>query len=519
MHGAQSWFTDMKQYNNTAPKVWFALGFILLLWSACTAEPKLSVEEDSSYIVVPLSGTSFNQDATHYEDYIADVTMLVFPSGRSERIAYTRVAHPSGDVTQIPSTKVATGFNDLYFFANIEEQQLQGLLTRDQVEEFLYKQQQEELDFRTKGFPMARVYRAKNILQAAEDAPFAFRPNEEGDTPFAPICRFPISQLQTKDIAEKVALLRPYAKLSVELTGEGAKDIDKVVCYNVAKSYSLAQRLDGSDYPLSAEALPFVLDEETPSGNRVGHIYIPEKLFAHQPSWSEAQDRSGITYVQLTTKGGRTLLVPIAHNAEEALQGGNYLPYVTGKEEGKDGVKPNYNVVRNMNYILRVNVSPDAQNIDLSLQVMPWNLVESEFSYRRPVYSIEVQTSTQSSIALSELGRELELHDNRDCATIHFSISEPKGALWTASITNALSYTLEGTTSGIVGEGTQTYTMTIKPKAKFNKTPQYVQFYVTVNGREIYLGDLKTLPSADGKGRFIDEVPQANKRWTFKQVE
>ncbi len=497
----------------------------LLLWSvtACTADRGERLLEGETYLAVPLRGNSINTDQQLFEDKVGNVTMLVFPVGRMECTANVRVnALGQGTVSEIQPTKVLQGMNDLYFIANVPDDgaELEGVLTRAQIEDYLYKVRSFTADPKDKGLPMARVYRNQMIGEGTEQDPFIFKPNTTGNnTPFVPVSNFDLNSLKVSDSQGVVGLVRSCAKISVTFTGEGVNDIESVQCYNVAQNFSFAQLPEGHTYDMISEPQNITIDNSATSADtKEGHIYVPERLFApsDMPEWSDA-NKNKITYVKLQMKSGRELLIPIAHNASEALEetgNNNYLQFVTGKKAGKGGLKPDFDIVRNMHYALRVNLSSDAKQVDVSLRVMPWTLVASNFFYTRPQYSIQVETP-EGVQPLSKIGTDILLH-NEKVATITFTIQEPQGGLWVATLTNALEYELVGERSGVIYPGAQSYKMTIKPKAGFENKPRYTQFFITVNGREIYLGDLSTAP--EGKGLFFDEVPQA-KRWQFKQVE
>lgn len=497
----------------------------LLLWSvtACKADRGERSLEGETYLGVALRGNSINEDQQLFEDKVGNVTMLVFPVGRMECTANVRVnALGQGTVSKIPPTKVLQGMNDLYFIANVPDDgaELQGVLTRAQIEDYLYKVRSFTADPKVKGLPMARVYRNQMIGEGTEQAPFMFKPNTTGNnTPFVPVSNFDLNSLKVTDSQDVVGLVRSCAKISITFTGEGVDDIESVQCYNVAQDFSFAQLPEGSTYQQVAAPINITIDNSATSTNtKEGHIYVPERLFksTEMPEWSDA-NKDKITYVKLQMKSGRELLIPIAHNASEAIEesgNNNYLQFVTGKKAGKDGLKPNFDIVRNMHYALRVKLSSDANQVDVSLRVMPWTLVASNFFYTRPQYKITVETP-EGVQAPSNIGKDILLHDKSE-ATITFTIQEPKGGLWVATLTNALEYELVGERSGVIYPGAQSYTMQVKPKAGFENKPRYTQFFITVNGREIYLGDLSTAPG--GKGLFFDEVPQA-KRWQFKQVE
>ena len=499
----------------------------LLLWSvtACTADRGERLLEGETYLAVPLRGNSINTDQQLFEDKVGNVTMLVFPVGRMECTANVRVDAPkAGTVSKIQPTKVLQGMNDLYFIANVpDDTELSDITSRAQIEDYLYKVRSFTADPEGKGLPMARVYRNQMIGEGTVDAPFMFKPNTEGNnTPFVPVSNFDLNSLKVTDTKDVVGLVRSCAKISVTFTGEGVNDIESVQCYNVAQNFSFAQLPEETTYQQISEPQDITIhDVATSTNTKEGHIYVPERLFksTEMPKWSANKNK--ITYVKLQMKSGRELLIPIAHNASEALaDGSNYLQFVTGekagKKAGKDNLKPDFNIVRNMHYLLRVKLSSDAKQVDVSLQVMPWTLVASSFFYTRPQYTIKVETP-EGVQPLSKIGTDILLHDTSE-ATITFTIQEPQGGLWVATLTNALEYELEGERSGVIYPGAKAYKMQIKPKAGFENKPRYTQFFITVNGREIYLGDLNKVPEGDGKGRFFDEVTPA-KRWQFKQVE
>lgn len=447
--------------------------------------------------------------------------MLVFPTGKMGRSAYVRLDALRGDdVSRMPATKVTQGANDLYIIANVPEEDLVGVITRAQMEDFLYKKT--DLSARpVDGLPMARVYRNQIIGSGTETDPFEFEPNIGGATPFKPVSNFSVDNLKVSDAIGKVGLVRSCAKVSVTLRGEGVNDVTSVECYHAADRYTFAELSKSATYELKGTPITVPMAPQTSSPNtRHGCIYVPERLFPNSmPTWSAA-NTDKIMYVKIQTRAGRELSIPIVHNAMDVIDTeSTYLDFATGVKSGKGGAKPAYNVIRNMHYSLNINVSADAQKIDVSLKVMPWTLVLSEFSYARPKYSIRVSTPREPNLPFTRLGEDINLH-NGEKATITFTIEEPKGALWTASLTNALHYDLTGQKSGIVERtnSPRTYTMYIEPKAQFDNTPRYTQFFITINGEEIYLGDLTSVSDADGKGRFMNEVPGA-KRWQFKLVE
>lgn len=96
----------------------------------------------------------------------------------------------------------------------------------------------------------------------------------------------------------------------------------------------------------------------------------------------------------------------------------------------------------------------------------------------------------------------------------------PAGAIWSASLTNGLDFSLTpgadnaatGETGAVTGVANPnaTYTMYIKPLKPFEGTPRFSEFYITVNGKEIQIvPGLIATGTASGPGQ----------RAVFKQVE
>lgn len=499
----------------------------LLLWSvtACTADRGERLLEGETYLAVPLRGNSINKDQQLFEDKVGNVTMLVFPVGRMECTANVRVDAPgAGTVSEIQPTKVLQGMNDLYFIANVpdDDTELSDITTRAQIEEYLYKVRSFTADPEGKGLPMARVYRNQMIGEGTKEAPFMFKPNTTGNnTPFVPVSNFDLNSLKVTDSQGVVGLVRSCAKISVTFTGEGVNDIESVQCYNVAQGFSFAQLPEGSTYQQAAAPISITIGDAAPS-TKEGHIYVPERLFksTEMPEWSDA-NKDKITYVKLQMKSGRELLIPIAHNASEALEepgNNNYLQFVTGKKPGKDGRKPDFDIVRNMHYALRVKLSSDAKQVDVILQVMPWTLVESEMEFTHPDYECTlnlIDTVTNTKTPLKDISQEVLLPSNK-VVEVTFKITKPVGAIWSASITNGLNFLFTGGTTydqvepEIVSGSSKIYTFRIKPRQEFTTEPFYTQFYITVDGKELNLDPNRTIDSYMNEG--------GSERWRIKQV-
>lgn len=469
---------------------------------------------------------SINADAQEFEDRVNTLAMLVFPSGRMERTAY-HYATASAVTATIPATKVTPGDNDIYFFANVTEADVKGLTLRSEVEEYLQK----KIDFpaalnkaatATLGFPMSRVYYGQNIPKGyTSDKPYKWEPNKAGGGDLKPVSLFGTDLIQGK-----VGLVRACAKITIDIKGEGRLGVVKVEYLHAVKQYSMKQ-LKARAFSDSEIGTLELFSSTSAALEKPLVAYVPESLFdtsdsSAAPKWDTATDRgqNGVNYIMITMKSGKVFTVPVVHI--DNVSTSNYIEYAKG-------ASANYNVVRNNHYQYRISVPQDEKEkeIEVGYKVMPWNLIQSEMSYKRPKYSFKLylvpkgtkfeEVKKESSISVDQITKDVELTSDKELIAT-FSIEQPRGAIWVASITNGLYFKLEGEGGGVV-EGSdivgsysnKVYTMRIKPLEKFDKEPRYTQFFIVVDGKELDL----SVPDS-GNCRYIGEG--ANNRWKIKQV-
>lgn len=499
---------------------------LVLSLGSCVFDNNELIEDNTTYIsailrdgYIPVRSqteNSINQDATDYEDRINTLAMLVFPTGKIERTAY-HFAPTSALTATIPAKKVTPGKNDIYFFANITEGEVKNLTLRSGVEEYLKKKVTFNTDLNkgatpSLGFPMSRVYYEQDIPAGYTFAnPYAWKPNWEGGGDLKPV-----SEFGTDPIQGKVGLIRTCAKITVDIKGEGLPEVAKVEYVNAVTQYSMKQ--------IEARAFTdtefHTLELFTNSGtalNKALVAYVPESLFdtsnsTTAPTWDATMDKglNGVNYMVITMKSGKTYTVPVIHNGSHLMT--TYIEYAKG-------AYANYDVVRNNHYRFNINLPADGKELQVAYQVMPWNLIESEMSYKRPAYTFAlkvVNTRTNEEKNYTDLNEVIVPPDSY--VDIKFSISNPVGALWVASITNGQDFKLEGefkdviNKTEIVGSNpTKEYNMKITPKALFYKEAKYTQFFISVEGKEL---DLGVKPGEEGK--YVGEG--STKRWNIKQV-
>ncbi len=461
---------------------------------------------------------SINSDADDWEDHVDKLAVLVFETGAMGAKVAEEYTSASFFVM-----KLKAGTYDFYFIANYPDTN-DAIKTKSKSEIDAYLQAAAEFkSFQGAKspnplFPMARVYRNQVVAEGGTYAnPTPFKPNVGDVAQLEPISSYG-QDWQGAATQDWVNLIRANAKIELNISGDGKNDIQKIEYVNAAKNYTFAQI---ATLPMSQEITTpqlFTLATDAQTGNRVGKLYVPERLFATSEDKGWNRDAAtntdepigAVNYIQITMNGGKVYKIPAISNGPVS----GYLAFARGSQA-------NYNIIRNHHYLFNINVPASGKEIDLTLQVMPWTLVGSQLDFVRPEYTIQVSRDGVES--LQDIFTEVELKDDiitnqPTSVTITFSITAPVGALWTASISNGLEFKMTGTnTSGIVnGTGTE-YTFTITPREPFDKTPRYTVFYIVVDGKELFLGF-----KDDGTGtlvpdcRYVGDGPAA--RWKFKQT-
>ena len=464
------------------------------------------------------SGHSINADVADHEDRVNTLAMLVFPTGEIQRDAYY-FGDGIDETAAVPATQVKAGKNDIYFIANIDKATADGLTLRSQAEDLLRRQQVFAAPLNNGatalvGFPMARVYYAQPIPGGYSQAnPFEWKPSVTPGKPLLPVSAYGEDLLPGTQ-QEKVGLVRSCAKVSLIMTGEGAKDIQRVSFFNAASAYTLAQLPEGKFPALAPAPLHFTLTAES-NGSRTATLYIPERLFngaADVPGWDNISDTAlhGAHYIEIMTKAGKLFRIPVVSNGPAS----GYLDFAKGVDAG---ASPDYNIIRNNAYRFTIAIPQDAKEIEVAVKVLPWTLVESEISYDEPVYTSSLSFPDGNGSGEFADEKTVRLHQQKR-AKISFKLSSPAGALWRATLTNGLDFSLtpapstNGETGATVGitDPNALYTFYITPLKPYQGTPRFTELYMLVNGQEIQI-----VPQY-----MDDDTPSGpGKRFVFKQVE
>ncbi|MBR8729991.1 hypothetical protein IX332_001320 [Porphyromonas levii] len=526
---------------NTLFTKWLALFALLGLLPSCVLQDARDVSTDKVYFTFNIGSAlshqgglrahdsdapQINQDDLDFEDRVERLAVFVFDSSTS---ALAGSVFTSATSFKLKIDKPGT--YDFYFIANYIDQpvgspdRVEEFDTRTKVEAYLVKEQLKGDTFFSgiKGsgaaMPMARVYKSQDVGEGGTYmAPKPFHPTvgDVNEHQLKPISSYG-NDYQPNKTQKTVNLVRACAKLSFTLSGNGVQDIESVKYHNVAADYTFMETPErdkkggepdvytaGTEQKLELPAY----DPAKPNGPIMVSAYVPERLFVNtNPSWTD-HTTNGINFITITMKSGKEYEIPVITNDNIS---DSYMDFAIG-------TGANYSVIRNHHYMYNIKVPEDNKQLDVQFKVMPWTLVESEMSYARPEYDLQILGADGRDY--KQILDEVIMNDvnyQPTSVTIKFKITAPKGAIWTATITNGRDFILDGEVKGLINEGIVTgveewHTMTLTPRYPFEKEPRYTQFYITVEGKEIYLG-------FDSSGNIINRFigDGSAEKWRFKQ--
>ena len=463
---------------------------------------------------------SINDDADNYEDYVRELAVLVYEASGNEQLIYSHFTSVPSFTLEIPS-KQGMKYH-FCFIANYPKSwhnTLEGTLTYSNLKEELQKMQ----EFKSKDsgnelykgasanefLPMARVYESQELPaeKGSPVSPVPFVPHKEQPNALSPVSRatlFSRHEMETK-YAGTIMLVRSSAKVTVRTTGG---ETPKIELFNVPKQHSY---MEGTTPVQSYTTL--TISEPNADQSSDNSIYVPESLLGKASGsigWDTDSDKANgrVMYVQLTTKSGVVYRLPLFTDQEGKASTDTMHDYLHYARNDVQGYTTDYSVLRNNHYIIDVTLNDDSRAMEISYEVLPWELLKSVYNFTNPKYTISVTTPEGANFKAKNY-----LHLQEE-ASFKFSITEPKGGMWVASVTNAKYFTLEyGATDQPVISGFvdgKVHDFKLKPLYPYRGIPQYTQVYITVNGQEIYLGG--------DDNRFVRDYKKHG-RWRFAQVD
>ena len=373
---------------------------------------------------------------------------------------------------------VVPGMYDFYFLANpssVVKNKLSKITTREQLKELEVKEGQwNNSDIPNKGLLMTHIQEGVYI--------------PKGGTKTHP------HSFELLKNARPVELERAVAKISLILKGEGFKDIQ-----GLSGSY---KKIEGvqirntttSIFPffpakLSASKKSQLSLEGIVDGGEEFQIktlnYLPE-YFSGANEWKENSET--VPYIYIRLADDQEYQLPIVSNYENSWKGVGikYLEFARGEKLGLNGEKPEYNLERNKHYVHRIKLNKN--DIDLELNILPWNYVEYQYdNYAEVKY--EVPTLVIDDIDFYE-DHVIRIHKGEKTPPIHFWLQSPQTAKWKATLTNGHNFQFVGADTGYAEadpiQGKKAITLTTRAVSSV-LINQSTELYFTVDGKEVPL--------------------------------
>ncbi|MDD3789632.1 MAG: fimbrial protein [Petrimonas sp.] len=477
----------------------------LFLFNACQDDVSSNTRIDAQPTYTNVSLRDINADLDTYEDRVTEIRLLVFDSNTGAMVYNKKLVFPGSDFTQTSeAVKLVKGLHDFYFIANETmggTDFVAALNNVDNVFKFKSDSRFWSLSFdpnfkptETSGFVMSSRYTMVDVPDGyTQTNPWPFRNVNTGN----------------------VQLVRAFAK--VEMTVKNTlnadnsihlsnKRINSVQLIQIPVKYSVppvsATYTSLFSQPTDLTSSPII---QNPSFDYTKEIvgklifYIPEFLRgATEPD-------AGNTSIVLEGLGFPKTTVPLDHANFADYNQGFMRDLNTADLSAKS-------IIRNTNY--QVNVILNDDYLQLTMNVMPWDLAQSQIEYR-PYTEMAYLPLWNPDPPVVKQPYDATAGAVYDVATFNFKLVHPIGGIWKATLTNGLEFAFEpgSPTTGTSGIDYQIKVVALKPPTTTTRT---TEFYLMINGEEVdpdnYIdgGTLVEGPMGIGPGNryVITQSPQ-----------
>lgn len=464
--------------------------FLLSLFyiSSCNSDVESFTQEKSdasnaTYLVI----TRANINASKEESLLRNLHLLAFGSNSKELAVYQSIYFKenislSEQLLKNP-IELVPGVYDFYFLTNAPEgfeKMAKGIRTLAELENLrMLHTKWHPSSLKNKGILMTDVHREIDVTKGGtRNAPLSFSELRNG---------------------RNIDLERSLAKVTIDLKGSGVTDI----CEVKKTSSAMGSKEDGLLLLNAVDANhPFRRRDRIPQYNilqakenqyltfegrgweQKQTLYIPEHIYERNPEWESGSNE--ITYIQIQLKDGMMYEIPIVSNYNEDWAGITYFEFVRGYKKGPHGETPDFNVYRNQHYKYALHL--DRSDISLSLKVLPWTQLESEFTaydefdYEEPTLVIDDIDFYDDYI--------MQIQPGEWTKPISFWLKYPETAQWSATLSNAKNFRFVSVSQGKASandiEGRQEVIVTSASVSPF-ENQQFTELYFTINQREVPL--------------------------------
>ena len=474
---------------------YYILLVVLLCLGACSGSDELPSKDNGHTEMVELAIVMSELDIEH-DDIVSEIRLLAF--NKEGRCIINQLLSFNGNTSlnmKLRSTskrisdpiKVLSGTYDFLFIAN-ETSEILSPKFRTSLYDLSSKKELLEAPFTSIEYigeqnleiyeksliPMSAYYTAVNVKNTVTDL----------DNPI----RFP----------HEVLLVRAFAKLEVNFRNKSEnkltyKRVEHIQVVNLAKRYSVpaSSKLYSKLYPNETAALniPVKFTEDAYKNELIGQIilFIPEFLR------DKRKEITHPTTLLFTGKGfyDHELILRELDGFADFKNQARLLDFK---------LLSHYSIIRNTKFAIDVFLT-NSRDLESVVEILPWNKVSSsqdfgipEFNTKRFRIKVGSHSFTKTQEIAIKTGEEVN---------IKFQLDKPRNALWRASLTNGTCFDF-GETNVSEGVSGKEYTIKVKATQPWNGTPNYTEFYITTQTKEVPL--------------WKDSFGSQN-RYLFKQVE
>ncbi|MGL5787768.1 MAG: hypothetical protein ACRCX4_13275 [Bacteroidales bacterium] len=280
------------------------------------------------------------------------------------------------------------------------------------------------------------------------------------------------------------SLQRTMAKVSLNITNASGATVKvtQIWLMNRANHYHFGGQhystLDYSNYQYSLINAPITIG--TTPNYLISNKLIPENILAPENNIID-----NATY----------LLIGTTYNGLISVY---TVPLGT---VNSSNVYTDYSTLRGKHYIISGTITrPGELQEDFTLNVLPWNLINSNIGFDQV---INFSGSWAGGTSINQ--GNIYVYYNED-ATFQFTLNEPPGAIWSASLSNGqdfkFDYTDNAVSQGITNPG-YVYKIKVTPRQLQTAPGIKTDLFITVGGEEIDINGLNA-----GTRYSIYQIPQ-----------
>lgn len=274
------------------------------------------------------------------------------------------------------------------------------------------------------------------------------------------------SETNPQIVPPVIKLKRTLAKVEVNLTNQDAANGNVVFeTANVYQIKSVTLRNANQTYNVLENDATSVTETSTPITQAVNHTtgtpFNGNIFTAYMAERKSATEANAVVADITVEKAGEDITYSIP---------------VYQTPAAKD-----YSIYRNTLY--RLNCILVGQALKIALEVMPWELIQSQKEFR-PYTEMDYLPSWNPNPPVVKRSYDATAGATYDVATFTFKLVHPIGGIWKATLTNGLEFAFEpgSPTTGTSGIDYQIKVVALKPPTTTTRT---TEFYLMIEGQEV----------------------------------